>query len=90
MEKKHNYNYNWGKRNNVKGLCFFCNEPKLPDNLLCSTHFFKMVATSTLKNRALWECIQEMFYAQEGRCYLTGRKLILGKNASLDHLLPTK
>jgi CRISPR/Cas system Type II protein with McrA/HNH and RuvC-like nuclease domain len=34
------------------------------------------------------EQIKELYYLQDGKCYITGEKLILGKNAGLDHLLP--
>jgi len=32
--------------------------------------------------------IKNLFYLQDGRCYITGKKLILGVNAGLDHIEP--
>ena len=82
------HNTTWMNRQKEKGLCLFCKEKSLPDSFLCETHFFKSVATSTFKNREMWEGLRTLFYAQESRCYLSGIDLILGKNASLDHIIP--
>ena len=78
----------WMTKQQKLGLCIFCRQPKLPHSQLCEKHFFARVATSTLKNRTLASGLARLWKLQKGKCYLTGRVLELGVNASLDHIIP--
>ena len=49
---------------------------------------FKSVASSTLMDRTKADDLEHLFYLQEEKCYITGKKLIIGDNAGLDHLIP--
>lgn len=88
MSKQNLYNKRWIEKQKRLGLCIFCKEKKLKYSFLCKKHFFIQIATSTLKNRKMAHQIEELFYAQKEKCYLTGKKLILGRNTSLDHIVP--
>lgn len=88
MSKQNAYNRAWMNKQKELGLCIFCKNKKLQYSNLCKKHFFINIATATLKNKNLAAGIEELFYAQEEKCYLTGEQLILGKNASLDHIIP--
>ncbi len=72
----------------LQGLCIFCREKTIGISNLCRVHYFKAIATRVLGDRNLAEDIENIFYVQEERCYLTGKKLVLGGNAELDHVLP--
>ena len=81
-------NQKWMSKQESKGLCIFCKNKSLKYSKMCQRHFLLSIATSTLKNRGLSEELLELFNLQNGRCYLTGRKLIFGLNAGLDHIIP--
>jgi len=88
MAKQNDWNRTWMNNQRKKGLCIFCKEKIFGESALCEKHFFISVATSSLKDRTQGERLKELFYVQDGRCYLSGRKLIAGKNASIDHIFP--
>lgn len=90
MSKQNDWNKVWMNRQREKGLCIFCKENKFGESALCEKHFFISVATTSLKDRTQWERLREVFYAQDERCYLSGRKLIAGKNASIDHIFSVR
>ena len=70
------------------GVCDDCGETRLPDHKLCRDCYLKVIAGLNTGSRANWEHILQLFYDQNQRCAMSGRKLILGKNAQLDHILP--
>jgi len=75
----------WHKK---EGLCLFCPELQFGQSSLCEKHYFCSISASAMKDRTQWEKLKELFYGQDERCYLSGRKLIPGKNASIDHIVP--
>lgn len=88
VTKQTEYNRKWSKKQNESGLCIWCKNKKLEHSKLCEWCYFKVTAQTTLKNRSLAKDIQDLFYLQEERCYITGHKLVLGLNSGLDHLEP--
>jgi 5-methylcytosine-specific restriction endonuclease McrA len=72
----------------LRGLCIFCTEKRFGDSALCEKHYFNSIATSNLKDRTKGDHLKEIFFAQNSKCYYSGRELIAGKNASIDHLFP--
>jgi hypothetical protein len=86
-EKSRLWNDRWMQKQKEKGLCIFCKNKKLEHSNLCERHYFINIAAS-LGDAKLAEAIQELFYAQECKCYLTGEPLVLGVNAGVDHILP--
>jgi len=87
MSKRNEYQKTWMRKQTENGLCIFCRNSKLPNAHVCERHYFLNVAT-TLKNRNLASGLDLLWQLQEGKCYLTGRKLIMGVNASIDHIIP--
>lgn len=86
MKKQSEWNKNWMTKQSKKGLCIFCNEPALPNNLRCEKHIFIQIArTNNIKD---WTILRDLFYKQDRKCYLTGKPLVLGINASIDHIIP--
>jgi hypothetical protein len=88
MGKQNDYNKRWMDAQKAKGLCIFCKEPKLPNASVCRRHYFMRVAINGLKNSKMAPDLELLWNLQKGRCYLTGRKLVLGANASIDHVRP--
>lgn len=88
MKKQIQYNKNWMNKQKGKGLCIFCKNDKLKYSNLCEIHYFKSISSSLLRNRDKWEELRDIFHAQEGKCFFTGKDLILGLTAGLDHLEP--
>ena len=71
-----------------KGLCIFCPNKKIENSNLCEKHYFIYLAATNLKDRNLANLIKERFYVQNKRCFFTDKKLVLGINASIDHIIP--
>lgn len=55
---------------------------------LCRACFFKVFSKRALGTVAHWEVLEAQFERQDSRCPYTGVTLILGLNASLDHIKP--
>lgn len=81
-------NKRWMKKQEIKGLCIFCKNKSLEHSKMCEKHYLISMAVSTLKNRRLADELLTLFNLQNGKCYLTGRKLIFGLNAGIDHIIP--
>ena len=54
---------------------------------LCKEHYLKWVARrhGGVKN---WKILDELWCEQKGLCACTGRRLVLGSTASVDHIIP--
>jgi hypothetical protein len=74
------------------GLCLYCGKRQaLLGGLLvksCMVCYMRNLAKHHLGSQSLWRDMVRLYIAQGGRCYFTGRKLVLGWNASIDHLTP--
>jgi len=73
-----------------KGLCVDCGAAPLENHRLCETCYLKKIATKRAGGIAQWQMLKELFNSQGGVCPYTGEKLILGKNAAIDHIVPRK
>lgn len=75
-----------------QGSCVQCGGPTLEwSKSFCEDHWFWYVAYRALGTgkKPVRDCLKKMFYLeQEGKCYFTGKELVLGLNASIDHLVP--
>jgi len=72
-----------------KGLCKACGKPQAENsNLYCLEHWFKKLSVDATGTTNHWQAIQELLIEQDYRCPYTGTKLVLGKNAQLDHKVP--
>jgi hypothetical protein len=77
------------------GLCGECGRyphlPAMSNNptyRVCEICYIRKTALSCLGTKRHWKVIQQKLYAQEFKCTYTGRLLVLGENASLDHIYP--
>lgn len=74
----------------AEGFCYQCHTSlTLPDNLLCEDCYFERISYDRLGSLKHWQIIKQRFYEQEGRCALSGIGLTLGKDAELDHIMPS-
>lgn len=54
----------------------------------CETCLLKDLSRGNLGSSKHWENLKQIFIKQNGKCVYTGIELILGVNASVDHILP--
>lgn len=75
----------------AQGRCWQCRKASiLPNhNRLCETCYFRVTAKQRLGGFKYWQVLKAKFDEQRGRCAYTGIPLILGVNASLDHIMPS-
>ena len=55
---------------------------------LCEDCWFKAIAKNRTGSPRNWLSIKELLQKQNYTCSYTGKKLIIGENASLDHIVP--
>lgn len=56
---------------------------------LCETHWFRTRSRDTFNGKErYWEELKEKLIKQDYKCAYTGRSLIIGFNASIDHTIP--
>lgn len=69
-----------------------CNAPPVAGLTVCENHWFATLGKgknrSGLGNSDAVTMLRKIWDAQGGTCALTGRKLVIGQNASLDHIVP--
>lgn len=74
------------------GLCRQCREPIVTEfSSLCAKHFYARTATNRLGAAncvANGRLLGELFERQNHTCAYSGAPLVLGKNATVDHILP--
>lgn len=89
-DSKAYYKYLYSSRVSA-GLCRYCERKRLTDsNTVCELHWFVNIAYKRLgdgSQRAA-NSIRLKFYGQDRKCPYTGIELVLGVNASLDHIKP--
>lgn len=70
------------------GLCIGCGKGlPLPGNRKCVVCYLKHLAWTYFHSTAKWEKLNELFDSQKGICPYTGRKLIMGQDAEIDHII---
>ena len=70
------------------GLCTRCGEKCNYPGKKCLVCHMKAAASSHLKSVDKWKLLLLLLEDQDGLCAYTGEPLILGENASLDHIVP--
>lgn len=70
------------------GVCKNCLRPSLDGHALCEEHYLRATTRNHFGSPKRWEELRDLFYAQNGRCPYTGVLIVLGINASLDHIRP--
>ena len=71
------------------GLCTICGRvPHTANSSVCEGCYFKQVSMWRVKSQRIAGDIKAIWERQGGRCAYTGRKLTLGVDAELDHIVP--
>ncbi len=72
-----------------QGLCAQCSTPIVKNKShLCACCMLKQMSKKALDTPKHWVLIKELLEKQNYLCAYTGEKLILGENASIDHIIP--
>ena len=81
---------NWMNKNRSKGLCYSCSSPPVAGTASwCEKHWLIQLSwRSGLRGRGSGGRLKALLVGQRYRCPYTGRKLVIGKNASIDHINP--
>lgn len=75
------------QRRRDEGYCYECGKGHaLAPGKRCPACWFKNIAKSL--NGVSPDELRQLFDEQDGKCRLTGRPLVLGENAHLDHIVP--
>lgn len=71
----------------LEGLCAFCDNPRIHTRL-CLDHYLKFTSKAHFGTSKKYRELHELFQKQKGICTYSGRLLVLGIDASLDHIIP--
>ena len=72
----------------VNGGCDQCGNPTLPNAQTCEKHYLQDVASNRMGSTRYWTDLKRIWDEQIGKCAYSDEKLVLGVNASLDHIVP--
>ena len=77
------------KRLVASNICHRCGKKKgQKHHSLCENCWFKNMASRVFGDASKWGKIRDKFKKQGGKCAYSGTKLMPGRNASLDHIVP--
>lgn len=81
---------NWVSKNRARGLCYSCENPPVQGtSSWCEKHWLTQAAwRAGLRGKGSWKKIKLLLELQNYICPYTGKKLVIGVNASVDHKLP--
>ena len=74
----------------ANGCCAYCDEKRVSggSTQLCEKHFLQFMSRTHLGSVRYSKDLESIFKSQKGKCPYTGYQLILGVNASIDHIFP--
>jgi len=80
----------WVDKNRQEGLCRACPTPTIPGTKSwCEKHWFSQAAARNgILGKGSGERVKKLLESQSHTCPYTGRKLVVGANASIDHKNP--
>jgi hypothetical protein len=76
------------KQRVLNKLCTSCGK-EVKVNQVCTDCWFKIIALKRTGSRTNWSIIKQLLESQSYKCAYSGKELIPGINASLDHKIPT-
>ena len=76
------------QRRKQEGKCMVCGSNKATAGTKCRDCWFKAIAQITTGDIGMAKIIEKLFEDQNAKSALSGEKLVIGKNASLDHIEP--
>lgn len=74
-------------RKDNDSICTRCRKQPVLPNGHCELCYFKLAAKRWLGTMKLWHLLKDKFLVQQGRCAYTKKKLILGFNSQIDHIV---
>lgn len=75
------------KKNKENGICGLCREKVIEgSNLHCEKHYYSFTAYRHLGTKKMANFIREKLESQNFKCAYSGINLVLGINASVDHI----
>lgn len=84
-----NRNKAWIRSNKEIGKCVRCSAKTMEtSNSFCEKHFLQNICHKMLGTKTRWQELKYMLIKQDYKCLYTGMPLILGTNASIDHIKP--
>jgi hypothetical protein len=88
-EKYREYQHEKKKENLLSGICTWCGKNKiLKGRICCETCILKASSLKYFRTASRWQELLNLFNNQKGVCPYTEIKLIIGRNASIDHIIP--
>lgn len=73
----------------ISKKCSICSKQVLPDsNIFCEDCYLKTRSRQTLGSLKFWKLLKEKLQNQNFKCAYTQEDLIIGRNASIDHIKP--
>jgi hypothetical protein len=94
LQLKHEYDKKYRQQKRQQGIqsgcCIKCHRERIGETKLCEKHWFQDRAKCRLGATKYANQLKELLEQQEYKCFYTGRKMVIGVNASLDHLLSVK
>lgn len=90
IKNRKNINANIRKRSKerkIKGICLVCGKAVIKSaTSYCEKHFLQSVSLRHLGTKSKWHLLKQKIEEQGYRCDYSGIKLIIGDNASIDHI----
>lgn len=72
-----------------RGRCQSCSGKNDTLSSLCSRCVYKNVAFKRLGDRKRWSELRDLFEQQKCLCAVTNKPIVIGSNASIDHIVPS-
>lgn len=69
------------------GLCAYCDSKRVSTQL-CKQHYLQFTSKFHLGTSKRYQELDDLFNKQNGTCPYTGRKLTIGLDCSVDHIIP--
>jgi len=79
------------KRRKTNNLCRSCGKSAdivRENSKICNICWFKDIARGNTGFSKNWKLIKDLLEKQDYKCAYTGKNLIIGENASIDHIIP--
>ena len=87
-QKKGNASRNRLRQSRKKaGLCG-CGNKKLEHVTRCEKCWFENYSVKLYQTTRHWKELKQLLVGQSGLCFYTGEKLVIGKTASIEHVIP--